>query len=53
MLKSSLYDYSDTYMLVKRTKTVTGPEKDADSRLEDERDKQVTFSKIVLNSPSA
>ena len=43
MLKSSLCDYSDAYILVKGTITVTGAGADAAARQADERDKGVAF----------
>ena len=43
MLKSSLCDYSDAYILVKGTITIAGAEADAAARQADERDKGVTF----------
>ena len=43
MLKSSLYDYSDAYILVKGTITVNGRGADAEARQADERDKGVAF----------
>ena len=43
MLKSSLCDYSDAYILVKGTITITGAEADAAARQADERDKGVVF----------
>ena len=43
MLKSSLYDYSDAYILVKGTITITGAGADAAARQADERDKGVAF----------
>ena len=43
MLKSSLCDYSDAYILVKRKVTITGAGDDAAARQVDERDKGVTF----------
>ena len=43
MLKSSLCDYSDAYILVKGTITITGAENDAAARQADERDKVVIF----------
>ena len=43
MLKSSLCDYSDAYILVKRKITITGAGADAAARQEDERDKGVAF----------
>ena len=46
MLMSSLCDYSDAYMLVKGTITITGAGADAAARQADERDKGV----ILKNS---
>ena len=43
MLKSSLCDYSDAYILVEGTRTITGAGADAAARHADERDKGVTF----------
>ena len=43
MLKSSLCDYSDVYILVKGRMTITGEGADAATRKADERDKRVTF----------
>ena len=43
MLKSSLCDYSDAYILVKGTITITGAGADAAARQVDERDKGVAF----------
>ena len=43
MLKSSLCDYSDTYVLVKGKITITGAGDDAAARQADERDKGVGF----------
>ena len=43
MLKSSLSDYSDAYILVKGRITVTGAGADAAARQADERDKGVAF----------
>ena len=43
MLKSSLCDYSDTYILVKGKITITGAGDDAVVRKADERDKGVAF----------
>ena len=43
MLKSSLCDYSDAYILVKGTITITGAENGAAARQADERNKSVTF----------
>ena len=47
MLKSSLCDYSDVYVLVKGITTIIGAGADAAARQADERDKQV-YLKIVL-----
>ena len=47
MLKSSLCDYSDVYVLVKGITTIIGEGADAAARQADERDKQV-YLKIVL-----
>ena len=43
MLKSSLCDYSDAYILVKGNITITGRGADAPARQADERDKGVAF----------
>ena len=43
VLKSSLCDHSDAYILVKRKITITGPGDDAAARQADERDKGVAF----------
>ena len=43
MLKSSLCDYSDAYILVKGTITITGAGADAAARQADKRDKGVVF----------
>ena len=43
MLKSSLWDYSDAYILVKGAITITGAGADAAARQADERDKGVAF----------
>ena len=43
MLKSSLCDYSDAYILVKRTITINGRGADAAARQADEKDKGVSF----------
>ena len=43
MLKSSLCDYSDAYILVKGTITINGKGADAAARQADERDKGVSF----------
>ena len=44
MLKSSLCDYSDAYIFVKRKITITGAGDDAAARQEDERYKGVAFN---------
>ena len=43
MLKSSLCDYSDEYILVKETITIAGAGDNAAARQADERDKSVVF----------
>ena len=43
MLKYSLCDYSDVYILVKGTITIEGEGADATARQADERDKGVAF----------
>ena len=43
MLKSSLYDYSDAYILVKGTITITGERNNTAAREQDERDKGAAF----------
>ena len=43
MLKSSLCDYSNTYILVKEKITITGAGDDAAARQADERNKGVAF----------
>ena len=43
ILKSSLCDYSNTYILVKGRRTITGGGDDAAAREADERDKGVAF----------
>ena len=48
MLKSSLCDYSDAYILVKGTITITGAGADAAARQVDERDKGVIFKNCAL-----
>ena len=48
MLKSSLYDYSDAYFLVKGRITITGAGADAAARREDEREKSVAFKNCAL-----
>ena len=47
MLKSSLCDYSDVYILVKRRITITGRGADVAARQADERDKGVAFKNCV------
>ena len=46
MLKSSLCDYSDAYILVKRKITIAGAETDAAARQADERNKGVIFKNL-------
>ena len=43
MLRSSLCDYADSYILVKGTITITGEGADAGARQGDERNKGVLF----------
>ena len=43
MLRSSLCDYADAYILVKGTITITGAGNDAAARQADERNKGVIF----------
>ena len=43
MLKSNLYNYSDTYTIASRTITITGEGGDAAARQADERNKGVIF----------
>ena len=43
MLRSSLWDYSDAYVLVSGTITITGAENDDAARRLDERNKGVIF----------
>ena len=43
MLKSSLCDYSDAYILIKGKITITGAGDEAAARQADERDKDVAF----------
>ena len=43
MLKSSLYDYSDAYILVKGSITIPEAGDDAEARQADERNKGVIF----------
>ena len=58
MLKSSLCDYSDADILVKRRITIIGAEADAPERHLDERNKGVIFKKSapfiseIMNSRS-
>ena len=47
MLKSSLCDYGDTYVLVKGRKTITGAGADAAARQADKRDKEVIFENFA------
>ena len=48
ILKSSLFDYSNTYILVKGRRTITGGGDDAAAREADERDKGVAFKNCGL-----
>ena len=48
MLKSSLSDYNDTYILVKGRTTITGAGADAGRRQADERDNGVMFKNCSL-----
>ena len=48
MLKSSLCDYSDAYILVKGKITITGAGDDAETRQADERVKVVAFKNCAL-----
>ena len=43
MFRSTLYDYSDAYLLVKEKITITGARDDAVVRKADERDEGVAF----------
>ena len=43
MLRSNLYDYADSYILVKETIIITGAGNDDAARRADERDKGATF----------
>ena len=43
MLRSSLCDYADVYILVKGTVTITGARDDATARRAEERNKDVIF----------
>ena len=47
MLKSSLCDYGDAYILVKKRITITGAGADVAARQADERDKGVAFKNCV------
>ena len=49
MLKSNLCDYSDTYIFVKGTITITGAGGDDAARQSDERNKEVNLN-IVHHS---
>ena len=48
MLRSNLCDYADSYILVKRTITITGAGHDAAVRQADERNKGVTFKNWTI-----
>ena len=52
MLRSNLCDYDNSYILVKRTITITGPGANAGEREADERNKRATL-KIVPHLLSA
>ena len=43
MIRSNLYDYSDVYILVSKTITITGEGADDAAKQADERDKGVIF----------
>ena len=43
IFKPSLYNYSDVYILVKGTITITGELDDGEVKQEDERDKDIIF----------
>ena len=47
ILKCSLCDYSDAYILVKGKTTVTGTGDDAGARQADERDKNIAFKNFA------
>ena len=47
MLRSSLCDYADAYILVKGTIAITGEDADTAARRADERNKGVIFKNIV------
>ena len=47
MLRSSLYDYSDAYILVNGKIRITGAGDDAAARQADERDKGVAFKNFA------
>ena len=47
MLKSSLCDYTDAYILVKGKITISGARADAVARQADERDKGVAFKNFA------
>ena len=48
ILRSSLYDYANAYILAKGTITITGAENDVAVRQADERDKGVIFKNCAL-----
>ena len=50
MLKSSLCDYSDAYIIVKGKITITGHEDDVTARQADERDEGVAFNNCVSST---
>ena len=47
MLKSSLYDYNNAYILIKGTMTITGAGTNAAARQADERNKRVMFTNFA------
>ena len=49
MLKLSLCDYSDAYILVRRTMAIAGAGDDAVARQADERNKKVIFKNCELH----
>ena len=48
MVKSSLFDYSDAYILVQGTITIIGKRTDTATRQVDERGKEVIFKNCAL-----
>ena len=45
---SSLYDYSDVYILEKRKMTITGEKDDVATRQRHKRDKKILFKNCAL-----